>query len=128
MVPPSGVSHDFGYICKLKKVLYGLKQAPCGWFEKFFVVIFSLGFVSNSHYSTLFIKCTDTGCIIMSLYIDDMIITSDDIDGILVLKTELIRQFKMKDLCSLRYFLGIVVAYSYKSYLISQSKYVTNIF
>jgi hypothetical protein len=64
----------------------------------------------------------------MSLYIDDMIITSDDIDGILVLKTELIRQFKMKDLCSLRYFLGIVVAYSSKGYLISQSKYVTNIF
>jgi hypothetical protein len=27
MVPPSSVSHDSRYICKLKKVLYGLKQA-----------------------------------------------------------------------------------------------------
>ena len=29
MEPPPGVSHDFGYVCKLKKALYGLKQAPC---------------------------------------------------------------------------------------------------
>jgi len=24
-----GISHDSGYVCKLKKALYGLKQAPC---------------------------------------------------------------------------------------------------
>ena len=29
MEPPSGVSHDYGYVCKLRKALYGLKQAPC---------------------------------------------------------------------------------------------------
>jgi hypothetical protein len=27
MTPLPGVSHDFGYVCKLKKALYGLKQA-----------------------------------------------------------------------------------------------------
>jgi hypothetical protein len=26
MTPPLGVSHDSGYVCKLKKMLYGLKQ------------------------------------------------------------------------------------------------------
>ena len=44
-----------------------------------------------------------------------MIITGNDIDGILFLKTELARQFKMKDLDSLRYFLGIKLAYSPRS-------------
>ena len=72
-------------------MLYGLKQAPCAWFEKFYVVISSLGFVSSSHDSTLFIKSTDAGRIILSLYVDDMIITGYYIDGILVLKTELAR-------------------------------------
>jgi len=101
MAPPPSVSHDSGYVCKLKKVFYGLKQAPRAWFEKFSVMISSLGFVSSSHDSALFIKSTDAGRIILSLYVDDMIITSDDIDGILALKTKLARQFEMKDLGSL---------------------------
>ena len=45
MALPPSVSHDSGYVCKLKKALYGLKQAPRAWFEKFYVVISSLGFV-----------------------------------------------------------------------------------
>jgi len=122
MVPPSSVSHDSRYICKLKKVLYGLKQASRAWFEKFSVVIFSLGFVSNSHDFAFFIKYTDIDCIIMSLYIDDIIIIGEDIDGISVLKTELVRQFKMKDLCSLQYLLGIVVVYSSRvNFFLSQN-------
>jgi len=127
MAPPPGISHDSGYVCKLKKALYGLKQAPRAWFEKFSIVISSLGFVSSNHDSALFIKCTDAGRIILSLYVDDMIITGDDIDGISVLKTELARRFEMKDLGYLRYFLGIEVAYSPRGYLLSQSKYVADI-
>ena len=89
MAPPLSVSHDSEYVCKLKKVLYGLKQAPRAWFEKFSVVILSLGFVSSSHDSTLFIKCINACRIITSLYVDDMIIIDDYINGILVLKKKL---------------------------------------
>jgi hypothetical protein len=127
MAPPPGISHDSGYVCKLKKTLYGLKQASRAWFEKFSIVISSLGFVYSSHDSALFIKCTDAGRIILSIYVDDMIITGDDIDGISVLKTELARRFEMKDLGYLRYFLGIEVVYSLRGYLSSQSKYAADI-
>ena len=98
MEPPPDISPDFRYVCKLKKALYGLKQAPRAWFEKSYVVISTLGFAASSYGSALFIMCIDVGCIILSLYVDDMIITSDDVDGILVLKAKLAKQFQMKDL------------------------------
>lgn len=65
----------------------------------------------------------------MSYYhvIDDMIITNDDIDSILILKKQLARQFEMKDLNSLQYLLGIEVVYSSKDYLFSKLKYVADI-
>ena len=72
-----------------QKALYGLKQAPCAWFEKFTIVISSLGFVASSSYSALFVKCIDAGRIIISLYVNDKIIASEDVDDISVLKVEL---------------------------------------
>ncbi|CAJ2652486.1 unnamed protein product [Trifolium pratense] len=127
MIPPAGVSHNQGEVCKLKKALYGLKQAPRAWFEKFSAVIISLGFNSSDYDSALFVRTTSHGRIILSLYVDDMIITGDDVDGIDELKIQLAKIFEMKDLGPLRYFLGIEVAYSPRGYLLSQSKYIANI-
>jgi len=57
-----------------------------------------------------------------------MIIIGDDFDGIASLKTTLSHRFTMKDLGVLRYFLGIEVDCSPKGYLLSQSKYIVNLF
>jgi len=127
MAPPQGVSHNQGEVCKLKKALYGLKQAPRAWFEKFTIVITSLGFRCSDHDSALFVGNTSHGRILLSLYVDDMIITGNDVDGIDDLKVQLAKQFEMKDLGTIRYFLGIEVAYSPNGYLLSQFKYIANI-
>ncbi|KAL6523561.1 Beta-galactosidase 8 [Orobanche gracilis] len=127
MTPPQGVPHSKGQVCKLRKALYDLKQAPHALFEKFSTVVYSLGFSSSYNDPALFVKSSSAGRILLLLYVDDMLITGDDVDSIGVLKDTLARTFEMKDLGSLRYFLGIEVASSQKGYLLSQSKYTADI-
>ena len=86
MQPPPGLSVESNKVCRLQRALYGLKQAPRAWFAKFSSTIFRLGYTPNPYDSALFLCCTDKGTILVPLYVDDMIITSDDRHGIQELK------------------------------------------
>ncbi|KAJ4721194.1 Retrovirus-related Pol polyprotein from transposon TNT 1-94 [Melia azedarach] len=61
------------------------------------------------------------------LYVDDMIITGDDTDGIFALKTSLQKHFEMKDLGQLNYFLGLEVLSDSDGYYLSQAKYASDL-
>ena len=67
------------------------------------------------------------GISILLLYVDDMIITCDDMQGIQDLKHFLGRQFEMKDLGPLNYFLGLEVSSSVDGYYLTQAKYTSDI-
>ena len=81
-----------------------------------------------SHYnSALFLRRTDKGIILLLLYVDDMIITSDDLSGIQDLKDFLSQQFEMKDLGHLSYFLGLEITHSTDGLYITQAKYASEL-
>ena len=84
--PPPGLSVDSNKVCHLQRALYGLKQAPRAWFAKFSSTIFRLGYTASPYDSALFLRRTDKGTILLLLYVDDMIITGDDLSGIQELK------------------------------------------
>jgi len=106
MHPPLGSSIQSPKVCRLRRALYGLKQAPRAWFAKFSTTVCEFGFTPSSYDSALFLRKIAGGTILLLLYVDDMIITGDDLPGISHLKQFLSRQFEMKDLGALNYFLG----------------------
>ena len=63
----------------------------------------------------------------MLLYVDDMIISGNDAIGISELKTYLMKNFKIKDLGSLTYFLGLGISKSKEGIRAHQSKYAANL-
>ena len=104
-----------------------LKQAPRAWFAKFSSTIFRLGYTANSYDSALFLRHTDKGTILLLLYVDDMIITGDDLSGIQELKDFLNQQFEMKDLGHPSYFLGLEITHSTDGFYITQAKYASDL-
>ena len=87
MTPPPNNVHAPHKVCHLCRALYRLKKVPRAWFAKFSSTIFQLGFSSNDYDSTLFLNKSTHGTILLLLYVDDMIITGDDLNGIADLKT-----------------------------------------
>ena len=64
---------------------------------------------------------------ILSVYVDNKVITGDDLEEIKILKQTLSSEFEVKDLESLQYFLGIEVAQSDKGTSVSQHKYTLDL-
>ena len=80
------------------------------------------GFISSPHDTTLFVRRSSAGIILILLYVDDMIITRDDSAGIRSFQHFLSQHFEMKDLGTLSYFLGLEVTLSSDGYYIFQAK------
>ena len=96
---PPGYSYPPGFphrVFRLQRALYGLKQAPRAWFAKFSSTISQHGFSGSSFDIAFFLRRSGHGITILLLYVDDMIITGDDMQGIHDLKHFLGRQFQMK--------------------------------
>ena len=64
-------------MCKLKKAIYGLKQTPRSWYIKIDSFFKQQGFLKNKNDSSLYIKKDkEENVCLISLYVDDLIITS----------------------------------------------------
>lgn len=126
-IPPGFSRKGEHRVCRLHKSLYGLKQASRNWFEKFSTALKEAGFLqSNSDYS-LFTRSQGSTYTAVLVYVDDILVTGNDMSSILALKVFLNKRFHIKDLGPLKYFLGIEVARSSHGIFLSQRKYALDI-
>ncbi|MFS7948515.1 putative RNA-directed DNA polymerase [Helianthus anomalus] len=128
MKVPSGFSRpNETRVCKLKKSLYGLKQASRNWYHKFTNALIGLGFVQSKADYSLFTYKKGVDFVAALIYVDDVVIVGNSPSFIKRTKQELHDKFTIKDLGSLKYFLGIEVARTKEGLVLSQRKYTLDI-
>ena len=96
-------------VYQLKKALYGLKQAPRAWYNRINAHLLGLGFKKSQSESTLYIRKINVGRLIISLYIDDLLVTGSNQYLMDKFKDEMEEVFEMTDLGDMSYFLGMEV-------------------
>ena len=71
----------------------------------------------------MFTRIQRGSIIILLVYVDDILIASNDVDAINVFRQFLDNKFKLKDLGTLKYFLGLEVARTTKGLSLCQRKF-----
>ena len=118
---------DSTLVCKLTKTLYGLKQSPRLWFHKLTSTLLQDDFLQSKADYSLFTKTSATTITNILIYVDDLMICGNSATEIDKLKSMLSSHFHMKDLGTLRYFLGIEIDRTPAGFFISQAKYTLDL-
>ncbi|RVW96479.1 Retrovirus-related Pol polyprotein from transposon TNT 1-94 [Vitis vinifera] len=89
---------------------------------------FEESMAKNQADHTLFVKKSHAGKMaILIVYVDDIILSGNDMEELQNLKKYLSEEFEVKDLGNLKYFLGMEVARSRKGIVVSQRKYILDL-
>ena len=129
MAQPEGfvIEGQESKVCKLRKSLYGLKQAPKQWYEKFNNTLITNGYVVNNSDSCVYSKMIESDCVIICLYVDDMLIFGSNLNVVIKTKEFLSSQFEMKDLGEANVILGVKVMRTSNGISLSQAHYVEKV-
>lgn len=96
---------------------------PRQWYSKFSTVLLAHGFRQSASDHSLFSLSRGDSFIALLIYVDDIVIASNNNATIHDLKVFLSSEFKLKDLGTLKYFLGLEVARRSKGISIWQCNY-----
>ena len=112
MQQPQGfeVKSDTEQVCLLKRSLYGLKQSPRQWYRRFDDFMKKQGFNRSNYDWCVYTKSLNNGKLIyLLLYVDDMLLACYDRTEVEKLKSQLSKEFEMKDLGSAQKIIGMEI-------------------
>lgn len=125
---PKGIIHSYpNQVCKLLKSIYGLKQSSRQWFEKLPKVLLTHNFKECSSDNSFFIHKSKTHFTALLIYVNDLPIAWYNLDINNNTTNILQHHFQIKDLVTLKYFLGMEVARSNSGFNICQRKYTVDL-
>lgn len=128
---PEGFSehaHE-GQVLKLKKAIYGLKQSSRAWYRKVDECLLNIGYRKSKIEPCMYTKIRNNLRTIVTIFVDDFFIFSNDCNETEYLKNVLASHFKLKDLGDIRKCLGVNVSVnkSKKTITLSQSDYIDQV-
>ncbi|OMO58188.1 Integrase, catalytic core [Corchorus capsularis] len=96
-------------VCKLKRSIYGLKQSSRQWYLRFHQAIIQNGFEMIEEDHCVYVKRSKGSFVILSLYVDDILLAGNDMEMIVTTKKWLSSNFEMKDMGEANYVLGVKI-------------------
>nr|CCA24845.1 PREDICTED: copia proteinlike putative [Albugo laibachii Nc14] len=126
---PEGVERDGNFDClELVKAIYGLKQDSRVWNETFPQLVGSIGFQVSAFNPCLYIKMGDGHCVLVLVYVDDVLVTGSSLEMIAHPKEALKTRFEMTHSGKCTFVVGIeLVDGSDASVTICQRHFVNDI-
>ena len=96
-------------MCKLKRSIYGLKQSSRQWYLWFHQAVVSYGFQMVEEDHCVYIKRDKDKYVMLSLYVDDILLAGNCKEYVLAIKKWLSSNFEMKDMGEAAYILGVKI-------------------
>ncbi|RVX13659.1 Retrovirus-related Pol polyprotein from transposon RE1 [Vitis vinifera] len=126
--PPGFIDRDHPHhVCKLRKAIYGLKQAPRAWYHELRQFLLQFGFINSIVDTSLFIFNNRGTILYLLVYVDDIIITGNNVEAAQTFIQQLSQRFSLKNLGPLTYFLGVEVTSHTNGLFLSQCKYIADL-
>ena len=113
--------------CKLNKSLYGLKQSGRMWNSVIHNFFISENFQQSQADHCLYMKHDGPNTTLVLIWVDDLIIASSNMSSLLSCKQALCEKFKMTDLGSLNWFLGMSFVSKEGSIEMNQTRYIEKV-
>ena len=96
-------------VCKLKKSIYGLKQSPRCWNVALDSLLKKICFTQSQNDPCIYYRMSGGDIFYMGVYVDDIVLAAKSDKQLKEVKSALSKQFEIKDMGKLHYFLGMSV-------------------
>lgn len=116
-------------VWRLRKSMCGLKQSRRSWNKKLHDTLIDMRFKRSKANSCVYFKREDKNLAIIAIYVDDLLLLTNNEKTKVLLKGKLSQKFDMKDLGEARYLLGMNITRDRKSGKIwlNQTTYIQRI-